>query len=93
MRLLKAKTWQFFQQFLFSNLDSGLHRAPKSINQPFADVLQNSCPKKFCSSHRETAVLASLFNKILKAWNFITKKLQHKCFSVNSAEFPRIAFL
>ena len=40
-------------------------------------------------------MLDSLFNKVsgLKACNFIKKRLQRKCFSVNIAKFLRTAFL
>ena len=39
-------------------------------------------------------MLASLFNKVteLKVCNFIKKRLQRRCFSVNIAEFLRTAF-
>ena len=39
--------------------------------------------------HRKTPVLAFVFYKVagLKAWNFVKKRLQPKCFSVNIAKF------
>ena len=45
--------------------------------------------------HRKTSVLESLFSKVvsLKAWNFIKKKLQHRCFPVNIAKFLRKFYL
>ena len=43
--------------------------------QPFADVLHNKCPWKFCKIHRETSVLESLNNKVADL-----KRLHHKCF-------------
>ena len=43
--------------------------------QPFADVLQNRCPWKFCKIHRKTPALESLFNKVA-----VLKRLHHKCF-------------
>ena len=37
----------------------------------------------------KTLVLASLFNKVadLRVYNFIKKRLQHRCFPVNIAKF------
>ena len=57
--------------------------------QPFADVLQNRYSQKFRNIHRKTPVLESLFNKVarLKAWNFIKKRLSHRCLPVNIAKF------
>ena len=54
--------------------------------QPFTDVLRNRCSQP---------VLESLFNKVsdLKAFKFIKKRLQHKCFPVNIAKFSRAKFL
>ena len=45
--------------------------------------------------HRKTSVLESLFSKVvsLEAWNFIKKKLQHRCFPVNIAKFLRKFYL
>ena len=42
-----------------------------------------------------TTVLESLFNKVkgLQACNFIKKRLQHRCFSVNIAKFLRASIL
>ena len=39
--------------------------------------------KKFCNILRKTAVLKSLLHKVanLQAYNFIKKRLQHRCFS------------
>ena len=45
--------------------------------QPFADVLRNRCPSKFCKIHRTTPVLESLFNKVAG----LTRP-HHKCFSM-----------
>ena len=44
---------------------------------------------------QKTPVLESLFNKIagLKACSFIKKRLQYKCFPVNTAKFFRILTL
>ena len=54
--------------------------------QSFTDVLRNRCSQP---------VLESLFNKVpdLKAFKFIKKRLQHKCFPVNIAKFWRTTFL
>ena len=43
----------------------------------------------------ETPMLESLLNKVavLEAWNFIKKRLQHRCFLVNFAKFLRTSFL
>ena len=59
-----------------------------------SDVLQNRCSWKFCNIHREACVLESLINKTatMKACNFIKKRLQHRCFTVNIAKFLRISF-
>ena len=40
-------------------------------------------------------MLESLFNKVvdLKAWNFIKKRLEHRCFPVKLAKFLRTTFL
>ena len=48
---------------------------------------KNRCSYKFCNIHWRTPVLESRFNKVadLKARNFIKKRLQHSCFSVNTA--------
>ena len=47
--------------------------------------------KNFATSTR-TPVLESLFNKVagLKAWNFIKKRPQDRCFPVNIAKFLRL---
>ena len=63
--------------------------------QPFTDVLQNRYSEKFRNNHRKTSVLESLFNRVrdLSGCSFIKKKLQHRCFLVNIANFLRTAFL
>ena len=43
--------------------------------QPFADVLQNSCPWTFCKFHRKAPVFESLFNRVAGL-----KRLHHKFF-------------
>ena len=50
------------------------------------------CSLKVRKYHRKIPVLESVFNKVpgLKACNFITKKVQHRCFS---AKFLRTPFL
>ena len=60
-------------------------------NQPFAEVLQNRCSWKFRNILRKTAVLESIFNKVvgLRPVTFLKKRLQHRCFPVNIAKcFP-----
>ena len=59
----------------------------KGQKQPPEVFYEKSCFKNFCNIHRKTPLLELLFNKIggLKDWNFITKKLQFMCFSVNIA--------
>ena len=44
---------------------------------------------EYCSIHRKTPGLESLFNKVpsLQARNFIKKRLQHRSFSMNIAIF------
>ena len=59
--------------------------------QSFTDVLKNRCSLKFRKIHRKTPVLESLFNEVagLKAYNFINKRLQLRCFPVNIAHAIR----
>ena len=40
--------------------------------QPFADVLQNRCSRKFCKTHRERPMLESLFKKVAHLKRLIT---------------------
>ena len=63
--------------------------------QSFAGVFQNRCSWKFHNIHKKKPVLEPLFNKVagLKAYNFIKKKLQHRCFPVNITKFVRTTFL
>ena len=62
--------------------------------QPFADVLQNRCFKKFRNIARKIPLLKFLFNQVagLQTCNFIKKKLQHKCFPANIAKFSEQFF-
>ena len=48
---------------------------------------------KVCNIHRKTPVLESVFSKVasMKACNFIKKRLQHRCFSVNIKLFKKIS--
>ena len=59
--------------------------------QSLEHVLQNRYSWKFCKFHGKAPVLESLFNKVadLLAYNFIKKRLQHRCFPVNVAQFLR----
>ena len=47
--------------------------------------------KKFRNIHRKTPMLESLLHKVtgLKSCNFIKKRSQHRCFSMNIAKFLR----
>ena len=56
----------------------------------FTEEILNGKP--FCAV---VSVLESLFNKIsgFQAWNFIEKRLQHRCFPVNVTKLLRTAFL
>ena len=49
---------------------------------------------KFCNVHRKMSLLKSLFNKIpgLKACSFIKKRIQHRCFPVNTVKLLRTHF-
>ena len=50
--------------------------------------------EKFRNIHRKTSVLESLFNKVtgLQACNFTKKRLQHRRFPVNIANFKNTYF-
>ena len=58
-------------------------------------VCKNRCSQKFHNFHRKTLVLESPFNKVAvhKASNFTEMRMQHRCFPVKFAEFPRIPTL
>ena len=45
--------------------------------------------QKICTIHKKTHVLKSFLNKAAdhKAWNFIKKRLQHRCFPANTGKF------
>ena len=51
--------------------------------------------RKFRNIHKKTPVLKSLLNKVAgrKPCKFIKKGLQHRCFPVNIAKFPRTVSL
>ena len=53
------------------------------------------CSEKFCNFYRKTLVLESHFNKArgLKFYNIIKKRLQHRCFPMNTAKFLRTTIL
>ena len=57
-------------------------------------VFWNRCSLKFCNIHRKTHKLESPCNKIvdLKTCNFIKRRLQHRCSSMDIAILWRIAF-
>ena len=46
--------------------------------QPYADILQNRCCKKFCNIYRKTSVLEFLFNKVAGLSTSSQKRLQHR---------------
>ena len=51
---------------------------------------KTKCSEKFRNIPRKTPVLESVFNKEgLKACNFIKKRLQRRCFPVDTAKFLR----
>ena len=66
---------------IFPNMACIFMQVIGNAKQSFADFLQNRCSEKFRKFHRKTPILESLLNKVgLKAWNFIKKRLQHRCF-------------
>ena len=84
-----------FQFFDFSPFIAEKLRFNFFQKQLFARVLQNRCYEEFRNIDRKAPVLESHFNKIsdLKARIFTKKRLQHRCFPVNTAKFSRTAFL
>ena len=42
--------------------------------QPYADILQNRCCKKFCNIYRKASVLEFLFNKVCRPFNLVPKE-------------------
>ena len=50
--------------------------------------------KRFHNIHRKTPVLESLFNNVagLQSYDFIKKRLKHRCFPINIAKFLRTVF-
>ena len=63
--------------------------------QPSEVLCEKRCSLEVCKYHMKIPVLESVFNKFasLRASNFITKKLQHRCFPVKFAKFLRIPIL
>ena len=57
-------------------------------------VFQIRCCSQFQNINREIPVFESLFDKVagLEAYNFIKKRLQHRCFPANVAKFLRAVF-
>ena len=58
--------------------------------------MRKRCYGKYPNIYRKTPVLKSLFDKVsvLKASNFIEKRLQHMCFPLNIAKLlPRALFI
>ena len=60
----------------------------KFQKQPFADVFQDRCSKKFHNIYRETSALELLTNKVAgpEDCNFITKRFQQRYFLVHFIE-------
>ena len=64
---------------------------------PYIATIRTSCSQMFfeigvlkvCNIDRKTPVLESLFSKVvsLEAYKFIKKRLQHRCFPANFANF------
>ena len=89
---------QFFIKTLIQKLMIGgkliryLNSCRSSRSQIFLKI---GVEKKFRRFHRKTPVLESLFNKVagLQACNFITNRLQHRCFPVKFTKFLRTLFL
>ena len=73
---------------VFSNMTYEFMQVIGYAKQSFADFLL----RKF---HRKTPMFESLIKKVagLKAWNFIKKRLQHRCFSEKFAKFLKTPFL
>ena len=63
--------------------------------QPPEVFCKKRCSQKFRNIHKKTPVLESLFNNVtaLQVWNFVKKRLQHRCFPVNNAKFLRTPIL
>ena len=63
--------------------------------QPSEVLYKESFSQKFRNIHRNTPVSESLFDIVvdLEACNFIKKRLQDRCFSVNIMEFLKIPIL
>ena len=58
-------------------------------------VLLKRCSLKVRKFHRDTSVLQSVCNKLagLRAYNFVKKKLQHRCFLVKFGKYLRTPIL
>ena len=71
-------------QFFIVILENSCVGIQKQAMEVFCE---KKCSKNFCKFHRKTPVLQSLFNKDLKACNFIKEKLKHRCFPVKFVKF------
>ena len=88
-KLFLRNFWEKLRNdFLHSYFQQVLKEIKKQASEMF---YKESYSKKFCNIHRNTPVSESLFNKVvgLQACNFIKRRLQHKCFSVNIGKFLR----
>ena len=79
---------------IFSQLGKLPEETMNWQKQSFIDVPRNRCPKKFHKFHRKALVLEPLFNKVagFQTYNFIKKRLQHRCFPMKFAKFLRKFF-
>ena len=80
-------------------LNSNIYRTPLENffcvqRQSFADVPLNKYSEKFRKFGRKTPVVQSVFNKVagLQAYNFVKKRLQHRCYLAKFAKFLRTLF-
>ena len=66
----------------------------KIQQQSFTNVLRSRCSKNFRKFHCKTATLVFLFDKAegSQPCNFITKRLEHRCFPVKFVRFLTISF-
>ena len=89
--------------FLFRKYKTAKERRKKMMELRFAryicagetssrDPNEGSQGSQDCNIHRKRPVLESLFNKVAEAFNLNKKRLQHKCFPVNTAKFLITAF-
>ena len=89
LRHFLLKYWKWF----CNNIDIWSAKIPRSVQkQPPEVFYEKSCSYKFRHIHRKTPCW-NLFLITLQARPTTYKRLQHRCFSVNSAKFLRTPFL